>query len=72
MIERLLVHIPAGVMGEFSSPELTLFADAYSVSVPPPCYSSGMSKTPVTLRKVQMVGYLKTNIHLRPTEVGVG
>ena len=27
--------------GEFSSPELTLCADSYSVSVPPPCYHSG-------------------------------
>ena len=29
------VRIPAGAAGEFSSPELTLCADSYSVSVPP-------------------------------------
>ena len=33
--------IPAGAVGEFSSPELTLCADSYSVSVPPQCYHSG-------------------------------
>ena len=41
VIERLRVRIPAGAAGEFSSPELTLCADSYSVSVPPPCYRSG-------------------------------
>ena len=35
MTERLRVQIPAGTAGEFSSPELTLYANAYSVSVPP-------------------------------------
>ena len=34
-IERLRVRIPAGAAGEFSSPESTLCADSYSVSVPP-------------------------------------
>ena len=38
VIERLRVRIPAG---EFSSPEFTLCADSYSVSVPPSCYRSG-------------------------------
>ena len=33
MIERLRVGIPAGAVGEFSSPESTLCADSYSVSV---------------------------------------
>ena len=51
MIERLRVRIPAGAAGEFSSPELTLCADSYSVSVPPPCYRSGTQKTPVVLQK---------------------
>ena len=33
------VRIPVGgAAGEFSSPELTLCADSYLVSVPPPCY----------------------------------
>ena len=41
MIERLQVQIPAGAAGEFSSPESTLCADSYSVSVPPPCYRNG-------------------------------
>ena len=36
VIERLRVRIPAGVAEELSSPELTLCADSYSVSVPPP------------------------------------
>ena len=35
MIERLRVRIPAEAAGEFSSPELTLCADSYSVSIPP-------------------------------------
>ena len=34
MIERLRVRIPAGAAAEFSSPESTLCADSYSVSVP--------------------------------------
>ena len=33
VIERLRVRILAGAGGEFSSPELTLCADSYSVSV---------------------------------------
>ena len=41
VIERLRVPIPAGTSGEFSSPEFTLCADSYSVSVPPPCYRNG-------------------------------
>ena len=40
MIERLRVRIPAGAAGDFSSPESTLCAESYSVSVPPPCYHS--------------------------------
>ena len=38
MIKRLRDRILAGAAGEFSSPELTLFADSYSVSgpLPPP------------------------------------
>ena len=39
-IERLRVRIPAGAVGEFYFPELTFFADSYSVSVPSPCYGS--------------------------------
>ena len=56
MIERLRVRVPAGAAGEFSSPELTLCADSFSVSVPPPCYRSGTYKTLVILPKVQVAG----------------
>ena len=41
VIERLQVRIPAEVAGEFSSPESTLCADSYSMSVPPLCYRNG-------------------------------
>ena len=41
MIDRLRVRIPVGAAGKSSSPELTLWAASYLVSVPPPCYSSG-------------------------------
>ena len=44
MIERLRFQIPTEAVGEFSSPESTLRADSYSVSVPPLCYRSGTSK----------------------------
>ena len=57
MIERLRVRIPAGATREFSTPDLTLCADSYSVSVPPPCYDSGTQKIPVILPKVQVAGY---------------
>ena len=42
MIERLQIRIPAGAVGKFSFPEATLSADSYLVSVPSPCYHSGM------------------------------
>ena len=57
VIERLPVQIPAEAAGEFSSPELTLCADSYSVSVPPLYYRSGTKKTLVTLPKVQVTDY---------------
>ena len=44
MTERLWVWIPAGVVGEFSSPELNLCADSYSLSIPPQCYCSGTKR----------------------------
>ena len=46
MIERLRVRIPAGAAGEFCSPELTLRADSYSVSVPPPVLPQWHVKDP--------------------------
>ena len=64
VIERLRVRIPAGTTGEFSSPELTLCVDSYSVSVPPPCYSNGhvkkIYKKPAILHKLQMEGPTKS------------
>ena len=63
MIEKLRVRIPAGAAGEFSSPESTLCADSYSVSVPHPRHRSGTLKSPVILPKVQVAGYTKTRIH---------
>ena len=56
MIERLRVRIPAGAAVEFSSPDFTLCADSYSVSVPPSCYRSGTYKTPAILPKVHVAG----------------
>ena len=44
----------------------------YSVSVPTPCYLSGMLKTPVILPKVQVAGYTETRIHSKPNEVRMG
>ena len=41
VIERSRVRFPTGAAGEFSSPELTLCAVPYSVSVPTPFYGSG-------------------------------
>ena len=36
MIKRLRVRVLAGAAGEFSSSKLTLCADSYLVSIPPP------------------------------------
>ena len=48
MIERWRVPIPAEVEGEFSSPESTLCADSYSVSVQPPVLPQGHVKDPAS------------------------
>ena len=50
---------PSGAVGEFIFQSLTsnLCADSYSVSVPSPCYCSGMEKTTVILPKEQVAGY---------------
>ena len=58
MIERLWVRTLAGAVRDFFSPELAFCADSYSVSIPPPCYCSGMYKTPVILPEVQMAVYI--------------
>ena len=57
VIKRLRVWIPAEAAEDFSSPELTLCADSYLVSIPPLCYCSGTWKTLVILPKVQVAGY---------------
>ena len=46
MIERLRVRIPAGAVGEFSSPELTLCADSHLMSIPPPVLTQWYVKDP--------------------------
>ena len=45
VIKRLQGQISAGAVGEFSSPELTLCADSYSVSVRP-CVTAVAWKRP--------------------------
>ena len=52
--QKVASSIPAGAAEEFSSSELALCADSYSVSVPPRCYRSGTQKSPVILQKVQV------------------
>ena len=47
VIERLRARIPAGAAGEFFSPEVTLCADSYSVSFPPPVLQQWHVKAPV-------------------------
>ena len=42
MIKWLHIQIPAENTREFSSPESTLCADSYLVSISPLCYRSGM------------------------------
>ena len=46
MIERLRVQIPAGVAGEFSSPESTLCADSCLASITPPALLQWHVKDP--------------------------
>ena len=57
------VRIPAGAAEKCSSPESTLCADSYSMSVPTPCYRSGTQKTPTILPKVQVAGYTWARIY---------
>ena len=58
MAERLPVRIPAEAAREFSSPELTLCADSYAVSVPTPLLLQWHVKDPkVILPQVQVAGY---------------
>ena len=69
MIERLRVLVPAGAAGEISSPELTLCADFYSVSFPPPCYRSGTYEIPGH-STISADGRLHLNTHTFLTQQG--
>ena len=51
MIERLRVRIPAGAAGKFSSPELSLCANSYSVSVPPRITAEARKRSRSVCRK---------------------
>ena len=68
VIERLRVRIPAGAAGEFSSPELTLCADSYSMSIPPQCYRSGTWKITVIMPKYRWQVTPKHVYTLDPTK----
>ena len=63
VFERLRVRIPAGAAGEFSSPELTLCADSYSVSVLPPCLLSLSDVTDPSHSAKSAGGRLHLNTH---------
>ena len=67
MIGRSRVRIPAGVAGEFSSPESTLCADSYSVSVPPPVLPQWHIKDPGHSAK-SASGRLHLNTHTPLTQ----
>ena len=67
-VERLRVRIPAGTVGDFSSPELRLRAYSYSVSIPPPRYRSGTRKTPSFRQKCRWQVISKQAHTLDPTE----
>ena len=69
IIKRLQVQILAEAAGELSSLDLTA---SYSDSVPSPCYSSGMQKTPVICNKRRWQVTPKKCIHPWSSEVGVG
>ena len=67
MIERLRVLTLAGVVGEFSSPESTLCADSYLVSVPPPVLPLWHVKDPGHSAKTAG-GRLHQNMHPKKSE----
>ena len=62
VIERLRVRIPAGAAGELSSPELTLYAESKSVSVPTPVLLQWHVKDPGHSAK-SVGGRLHLNTH---------
>ena len=67
MIARSRVRIRAGAAGDVSSAELTLYADSYSMSVPPQCYRSGTQKDPSHSAKSSS-GKLHLNTHTPLTQ----
>ena len=67
MIERLRVRIPAEAAGELSSPEPTLWADSYSVSVLPPVLPHRHGKDPGHSAK-SAGGRLHLNMHTSLTQ----
>ena len=72
MTETLRVRIPAEAAGEFSSPESTLCADSYSVSVPTPVLPQWHVKDPGHSAKTAG-GSLHLNMHTPLTQrSGVG
>ena len=71
MIERLRVQIQAGAAGEFSSLELSLCVDSYSVSVPPPVLPQWQVKDPDHSAK-SAGSWLHLSTHTPFNEVEVG
>ena len=70
MIEKLRVRIPAGAAEEFSSPELTLCADSYSVSVrTTPVLPQWYVKDPGNCRKCRWQVTAKHAYNLDPTKL---
>ena len=67
MINSLQVRIPAGAAVEGSPPELTLCADSYSVSVPPPVLSQRHVKDHGHSAK-SVSGRLQLNTHTPLTQ----
>ena len=67
VIERFRVRIPAGAAGEFSSPELILYADSCSVFVPNPVLPQWHVKDPGHSAK-SVDGRLHLNTHTPLTQ----
>ena len=72
MVERLRVRVPAGAVGEFSSPELTLCADPFrcpSTPVLPQWHVKDPGNSAKKCRRQVTPKHAHT---LDPNEVGVG
>ena len=68
----LQVRVLAGVVGEFSSSELTLCVDSQLVSVPPHVTAVARKRPRLFCQKWQVAGYTWTCIHPWPNKVHVG